>query len=234
MCGIELDGDVNIINPDSTVDEYIQRSRLRGTVVALQTGDVVYIRMLKCASSFFHNNFQDWGWTPIAFEAIDWGRHHVFAHMLDPMERRYKGAAEYIQMNNMQDIFFDNPDFRKFISQIPVFDDHTASYHEQLGNYCQLIDWIPISGLPPAETARLTELLFWGHGIRVLNRWNWAHARPADTRLKALQLAVRECTEQTYHDSVYRYLLRDCVLYNRVCANFDPTQKSWDNVSWLA
>jgi hypothetical protein len=97
-----------------------------------------------------------------------------------------------------------------------------------------MIDWIPISGRAPTETAQLTELLLAEHDIHVLNRWNWEHARPADARLKALQLAVRECTEQSYHDSVYQYLLRDCVLYNRVCANFDPTQKSWPNVSWLA
>jgi len=225
---------MKMISPDRTVNDYIQRTRLRRTVVALQTNDVVYIRILKCASSFFHNNFQAWGWTPIAFEAIDWERHHVFAHMLDPLERRYKGAAEYIQMNNMQDIFLTNPDFRKFISQIPVFDDHTASYHDQLGNYCNMIDWIPISGREPAETKRLTELFLWSHGIRVLGRWNRNHARHADARLKHLQSAVRECTEQTYHDSVYQYLLRDCVLYNRVCANFDPTQTSWTNVSWLS
>jgi len=224
---------MQFIDSDRTADDYIRLARSRSTVVALQAGDAVYIRMLKCASSFFHNNFQDWGWTPIAFEAIDWNHHHVFAHMLDPMERRYKGAAEYIQMNNMQDIFFHNPDFRKFISQIPAFDDHTASYHAQLGNYCRMIDWIPISGRAPTETAQLTELLLAEHDIHVLNRWNWEHARPADARLKALQLAVRECTEQSYHDSVYQYLLRDCVLYNRVCASFDPAQKSWANITWL-
>jgi hypothetical protein len=224
---------MNMINPDRTADDYIRLARSRSRITALQTGDVVYIRMLKCASSFFHNNFESWGWTPIAFEAIDWDHHHVFAHMLDPVERRHKGAAEYIQGNHLQDIFLTNPDFRKFISEIPVFDDHTASYHEQLGNYCKMIDWIPISGRAPAETARLTELLLWSHGIRVLDRWNWEHARPADARLRALQLAVRECTEQAYHDSVYRYLLRDCMLHNRVCANFDPAQTHWENVSWL-
>ena len=96
-----------------------------------------------------------------------------------------------------------------------------------------MIDWIPISGRAPTETAQLTELLLAEHDIHVLNRWNWEHARPADARLKALQLAVRECTEQSYHDSVYQYLLRDCVLYNRVCASFDPAQKSWANITWL-
>jgi hypothetical protein len=224
---------MNTINPDRTPDDYIRLARSRSRITALQTGDVVYIRMLKCASSFFHNNFQAWGWTPIAFEDIDWQNHHVFAHMLDPVERRHKGAAEYIQMNNMQDIFIINPDFRKFISEIPVFDDHTASYHEQLGNYCNMIDWIPISGRAPAETARLTEVLLLSHNIHVLDKWLWRHARPADARLRALQSAVRECTEQAYHDSVYRYLLRDCLLYNRVCAGFDPSQTSWDNISWL-
>jgi len=224
---------MNMIDPGKTADEYIRLARSRSRITALQTGDVVYIRMLKCASSFFHNNFESWGWAPIAFEDIDWERHRVFAHMLDPLERRHKGAAEYIQMNNLQDVFYTNADFRKFISQIPVFDDHSASYHEQLGNYCEMVDWIPISGRAPAETARITALLLESQNIHVDNRWNWAHARPADDRLRALQLAVRECTEQTYHDCVYRYLLQDCMLYDRVCANFGPVKLHWENVSWL-
>jgi hypothetical protein len=226
---------MTVIDPaaDQSSLQYIQRAKSRITITALQGGDVVYIRILKCASSFYHNNFESWGWRPIAFDAIDWNRHHVFAHMLDPLERRYKGAAEYINMNNMQDVFFNNADFRKFVATVPVFDDHTASYHDQLGNYCRLIDWIPISGIAPKETARLTELMLEDHGINILNRWNWEPARPASTKLKTLQLAVRDCLEQTYQDGVYRYLYNDCVLYNRVCEKFNPTKPRWCDVSWL-
>lgn len=218
---------------DLSSDDYVKRAKSRVTITALQGGDLVYLRMLKCASSFFHNNFQDWGWRPIAFDAIDWNRHRVFAHMLDPLERRYKGTAEYIKMNNMQTMFFNNPEFKKFVSTVPVFDDHTASYHDQLGSYCRLVDWIPISGKDPEEITGLTELLLYDHGIRILNRWNRDHARPANDELKKLQLAVRDCLAETYQDGVYRYLYNDCVLYNRVCANFDPSKPRWAEVSWL-
>ena len=222
---------MNFIRPGVTQEQYIQRTKSRVQLIVRQSGNLVYIRMLKCASSFFHNNFQDWGWNLIEFDSIDWHQHHVFAHMLDPLERRYKGAAEYIQMCNMQDVFHNNPDFKKFVSTIPVFDEHTASYYSQLGDYCEQIDWIPISNRTPEQTTRLTEMLLQEHNIS--GQWNQRHARPADTRLRTLQLAVRDCLEQTYQYEVYRYLLKDIELHNRVCENFDASQSQWRNVSWL-
>jgi hypothetical protein len=65
--------------------------------------------------------------------------------MLDPLERRHKGIAEYLTMTNTVDLWYSDPNFRALINDVPVLDEHSMSYHDTYGNYAWLIDWIPLN-----------------------------------------------------------------------------------------
>lgn len=201
--------------------------------MTVTSGDLVYVRTLKCASTFFWETFKKLGWWEIKFDEIDWKNQHVFSHMLDPDQRRHKGVAEYIDMNDAYDLFYHNETFKKFIAHTPSLDQHSTSYYDQYGNYCNQIDWIPLSGRSHAEVVAKTDLLLQHHGIKVFNRWDWGRIHPSSDRQKKLQKDLEDlwCKDQPFWTSWY--LERDRLLYHRVMAKFNHDGATWPETSWL-
>jgi hypothetical protein len=209
--------------------------------MTLTCGHLVYVRTLKCASTFFWNSFKKLGWWEIEFNKIDWKNQHVFSHMMDPDTRRHKGVAEYINMYNAYDLFYQNSTFKKFIAHIPGLDQHSASYHDQYGNYCNQIDWIPLSGrshehtwwLTHEEVVAKTDLLLRHHGIKVFDRWAWNQKNSSSDRQKQLEKDLTElwCTDQP--DWANWHLQRDRELYQRVISKFNYNVATWPESTWL-
>ena len=205
------------------------------TLKACRMGPLVYIRTLKCASSFFYNNLTEtFRWEPIDFDRIDWTNHHVFSHIMDPIERRHKGVLEYILMTNTQDLLRNSAEFRNLIRQVPMLDDHSMSYHETYGHLSWLIDWIP-TGLGFDTTIGLTERLLWKYNIRILGRWNPNHARPASPEMLELADILRDDWNSNggISPACQKYLVRDVVLYQQVMQSIKPDAADWDTTSWL-
>jgi hypothetical protein len=202
--------------------------------MTLTCGQLVYVRTLKCASTFFWESFRELGWREIQFSEIDWKIQHVFSHMLDPDQRRHKGVAEYIDMNDAYDLFYQNQTFRKFVAHTPSLDQHSTSYHDQYGNYCNQIDWIPLSGRSHKESVAKTELLLQHHGIKVFDNWAWNQEHPSTDRKKKLQKDLQDlwCNNQPVWTSWY--LERDWLLYHRVMAKFNYDGETWHETSWLS
>ena len=210
--------------------------------MTITCGDLVYVRTLKCASTFYWETFKKLGWSEIDFDKIDWKNQHVFSHMMWPDHRRHRGVAKYIDMHDAYDLFYENETFRKFIAHIPGLDQHSVSYHDQYGNYCNLIDWIPLSGrkkgdvwwLTHEQTVAKTDLLLRHYGIKVFNNWAWDQSHQSTERQKKIVQDLEDlwCKDQPHWGDWY--LQRDRILYNRVIAkfNFDPG-KSWLETSWL-
>jgi hypothetical protein len=207
----------------------------------LTCGHLVYVRTLKCASTFFWNSFKKLGWWEIGFDSIDWKHQHVFSHILEPVHRRHKGVAEYIDMHDMYDLFYQNQPFRKFIAHVPGLDQHSLSYHDQYGNYCNLIDWIPLSGsshgstwfLSHEESIARTDLLLRHHGIKVFNNWARDQSNISGERQKTLQKDIQELWSKDQPPWIDWYLHRDRELYNRVITKFNYDAPSWTESSWL-
>jgi hypothetical protein len=209
--------------------------------MTLTCGHLVYVRTLKCASTFFWNSFKKLGWWEIEFNTIDWKNQHVFSHMMDPDKRRHKGVAEYISMHNSYDLFYQNETFKKFITHIPSLDQHSVSYHDQYGKYCNLIDWIPLSGrsheftwwLSHEESVAKTDLLLRHHGIKVFNNWEWDQKNISSDRQKQLEKDLEELWSKDQPNWVDWYLQRDRELYRRVITKFNYEAATWEDSSWL-
>ena len=148
-------------------------------IQALTCGPLTYVRTLKCASTFFWETFKKIGWWEIKFNDIEWKNQRVFSHILDPDQRRHKGVAEYIDMNDAYDLFYHNETFRKFVAHTPALDQHSVSYHDQYGNYCNQIDWIPLTGRSYEQSVAKTDQLLRYYGIKIFNNWNWDRAHPS-------------------------------------------------------
>jgi len=209
--------------------------------LTLTCGHLVYVRTLKCASTFFWNSFKNLGWWEIDFKSIDWKHQHVFSHMMDPVVHRHKGMAEYINMYDAYDLFYQNETFKKFIAHIPALDQHSMSYHDQYGNYCNLIDWIPLSGrshgstwwLTPEESAAKTDQFLQHHGIKVFDRWAWDQVHESTDRQKKLVKDIQELWSKDRPACGDWYRQRDQELYNRVISKFNYDAATWPDSSWL-
>ena len=201
---------------------------------ACTCGPLVYLRSLKCASTFFWNSFSRFGWVEIAFDQIDWQQQRVFSHILDPNIRRIKGIAEFVWMNQAQDQLATDPDYRTFIQETPVLDAHTVSHSATFGDRCDQIDWIPVNDLNHQTAADLTNLMLFDHGIKIFNRWHWNEKHASEGDKKKIQKQVVECLNSASDTSaVDQYLHQDTVLYQRVLNRFKPDGRTWAEVSWL-
>jgi hypothetical protein len=208
----------------------------RHSIMAASCGPMVYVRNLKCASTFFYQNFiKNWKWEEIDWPDIDWEHQHVFGHILDPVERRHKGLAEFIVMNGLEDLFNENTKFQNFIKFAPVFDEHTSSYHDTFGNFCYHIDWIPISGYSHEQVIAFTEKLMRTWGIKhFVGRWDCGLAHSGEPEKKSIVQKLKDLYEtESAPDWINWYLHNDCALYNSICKKFDPNGGTWQEMSWL-
>ena len=115
-------------------------------IPALRFNNLVYVRNFKCASTFFYENFYaTFGWHMIDYNNIDWDNDFVFGHIIDPIERRHKGIAEYINMMNLSEEFINNKKLQNLLQTTPYLDRHSLLYSLTFGDKCNDIHWIPLS-----------------------------------------------------------------------------------------
>lgn len=199
-------------------------------------GPLVYIRNLKCASTFFFSSFVNKRrWELIAWEDIDWAKQHVFSHIMDPVERRHKGVAEFINMNAVNDLFMNNTQFQNFIKYAPVFDEHTSSYHDTFGNLCYHIDWIPITGYTHDQVIKFTVRLLDYYGIKTTDQWDYSNVHRTHPEKSQVEQRLRELYNQDPQPPGWLqwYLENDLKLYQRINKKFDSTAEMWPEISWL-
>lgn len=199
-------------------------------------GPLVYVRNLKCASTFFFSSLTNvLRWEPISWVNIDWSKQHVFSHMLDPIERRFKGLAEFINQQDVTDLFMTNQKFQNFIKYAPVFDEHTSSYHDTFGNLCYHIDWIPLSGHSHEKVIDITTKLLRHYGIKRTELWDYNNVhRTHESKNHVEQLIKDLCAQDPQPPGWFQwYIENDLKLYNRVCQKFDYTAHTWPEISWL-
>jgi hypothetical protein len=214
----------------------IDRANLKNGIHCLTNGHMVYVRNLKCASTFFGSSFKKcWRWEPIRWHDIDWKTQHVFGHVLDPIQRRFKGLAEYINQHNLNDLLHTNINFQNFVKNAVCLDEHTSSYHDAFGNLVYHIDWIPISGYTHDQVIGFTERLLRHYGIRTLKNWDYDNVHRTHPVKQAVEQKLRQlCSDQaTWPQSVSWYLEKDVRLYKHINQQFDSTAETWADTSWL-
>jgi hypothetical protein len=206
---------------------------MNNAIQTLTCGPLVYVRTLKCASTFFWETLKKNGWWEIRFNDIDWKNQRVFSHILDPDQRRHKGVAEYIDMNDAYDLFYHSETFKKFVAHIPTLDQHSVSYHDQYGNYCNQIDWIPLTGRSHEQSVAKTDQLLQYYGIKLFNNWAWKRQHISTDQQKKLQKDLEDIWSQDQPFWLEWYLERDRDLYRRVMAKFNRDGDTWPQSSWL-
>lgn len=200
--------------------------------------NLVYLRTLKCASTFFYWNFtKHLGWTETHWNAIDWQNDHVFTHMLDPVERRHKAIAERLHMHRLGSLYLENPDLQAALQHAWQLDEHNESYCTRYGTAVNHIDWIPLSD-NNRENIRRTEKLIEFHQPGTMPiQWDMNFAHYADHNKKAVETRLR----QSWQEGLYKGLIEwqqfqyadDMNLYQRVVQRFNALGESWSDMSWL-
>lgn len=134
--------------------------------------NLVYVRTLKCGSEFFYRNFtQTAGWQPIQWADIDWSNDLAFSYIMDPIQRRHKGIAEFLFVNDLNDLVLTNQSFGRMIAQVPCLDEHSARMRDIYGDRVSDLHWIPLSQTDHTQGQRLTDQLLTQQGHGALE-WN--------------------------------------------------------------
>jgi len=112
---------------------------------ALRNGSAVYVRVLKCASTFFNDNLLAQGWELTDYYKIDWNNDFVFAHIIDPVVRRHKGLAEYIHMCGLTQLYLTNTKLQNLLTSCVFLDRHSMPYSTLFNDRLYDIFWIPLT-----------------------------------------------------------------------------------------
>jgi hypothetical protein len=206
--------------------------RWRHHIEACTCGPLVYIRNLKCASTFFYKNLIDnCKWNEIAFTEIDWNTQRVFGHIQDPVQRRHSAISEYVFMTSTQDLYYQNAGFKEIIDSASLLDKHSLSYNDTFGHYCWLIDWIPLTG-SHHDVIQVTEKLLEHYHINT-PKWDFGWAHYGDPAKKKLAEDLKSAWELGIEDTAKIYLEKDIALWNMVTEKFNPTKQTWPEITWL-
>ena len=208
--------------------------RWRHRVEACSCGPLVYIRTLKCASTFFFRNLVDnYRWEEIRWMDIDWQRQKVFSHMLDPIERRHQGIAEYLFMTGTNELFYTHPGFKEVVANAPVLDMHSQSYFDNYGSYCWMIDWIPMN-ISRTDLITVTNKLMASYGQVLTDKWDMSQEHVGAPEKKKLVADLRAQWQENGPSEVVKvYFERDVDLYQQVAKNFNHIADHWNEMSWL-
>lgn len=200
---------------------------------AATCGPLVYLRTLKCASSFFWISFTRLKWQVIPFEQIDWKNQHVFSHMLDPDIRRHKAIAQVIHLNNFYDLFYNDQTFQKSIEHLAMLDRHSVSFFDLYGDRCEEIDWIPITGCEHQQVVDKTGAFLEEIGKIKMNKWAWDFKHAGTPQKKKLAQDLAELWAVNRPESSDLYLQKDRDLHTRVSTQFNYEGLTWAQSSWL-
>jgi len=170
--------------------------------------NLVYARTLKSGSEFFYKNFvHTAGWQPMRWQDIDWQIDHVFSYIMDPIQRRHKGIAEYLFINDALHLLED-PAFGRIISQAPFLDEHSASMRTVYGDRVDDIHWIPMNQTDHEQAQRLTDQLLWAYDHPAM-QWNRDYVHTTENYMGPAYRALRALWEKDSWIGITRFYLQE-------------------------
>lgn len=184
--------------------------------------NLVYVRTLKAGSEFFYKNFViTAAWKPMHWQDINWQSDHVFSYIMDPIQRRHKGIAEYLFINDALHLL-DDPAFGRVIAQAPFLDEHSASVRTLYGDRVHDIHWIPMSQTDHARAQHLTDQLLQAHGHPAI-AWNPEYVHTTENYMGSAYRTLRALWEQDPWVGITRfYFQEDIELHLRAQRNTGP------------
>jgi len=183
---------------------------LRNYIETYRQGHLVYVRNLKCASTFFTKSFRSAGWKQILFNEIDWNQDHVFGHIQDPLKRRCQGIVEYVKECGLDKELANDPRMINLLRWTAGLDSHSVAYLKYFGTQCWKIDWIPL--ISDAETnIAVTKKLLKSHSIVIADHlWsldnhknNEANQKSTDQLMQLMEYTIIDSIENLFVESIY-------------------------------
>lgn len=209
----------------------------RHHIEVLRHENLVYLRTLKCASTFFYWNFsKNLMWQEISWSSIDWENDHVFSHILEPVKRRHKAVAERLFMFGLCDQYINDLNLQECLEHSLVLDQHGESYSTRYGTACNRIDWIPLQPDNHVNVT-LTQALLSSSGVNDV-KWNYGYSHIGED----IKTQVEKILETRWNQALYQgrllewqqhELQQDIDLYTNITQSFDSNATSWRDISWL-
>jgi hypothetical protein len=153
---------------------------------ALVFKNMAYVPIWKNATSTFTELFEqmfDTKW--IHVDKLD-NSYKLFGHIRHPIERHFRGVAQYIQGNNLTHLL-DNENWQQICST-GIFDSHSYPITSMLGSHVKRVKWIPIaSGI---DTNELTKKYLNSNNIEIndIKILNKSREHSIYNRLKEINL----------------------------------------------
>ena len=189
--------------------------------------NLVYLRTLKCASTYYSRLLINNGWIQESGDRIDWNADHVFSFIMNPFERRLKGLTEFVCVNQLYNLLTNTNE--KFWSNILYLDIHSLPYTLSYKDYLDKIDWIPIDQSYSCED--LFEKLMHDYGISInykgAARWKKSSSLEQLEIYNTIKQLGGICSAHTFN-----IIEENNRFYTRVIENIQH-KDSWEKCSWL-
>jgi len=199
---------------------------LNGYIEIYRHNRLVYLRTLKCASTFYSSLFESNHWKKQTILDIDWTRDHVFSFIMDPMERRLKGLAEFLVMDSSHQELLE---IIKIWPKISYLDFHSMPYSIIYKDFYNQIDWIPVDH-PEFKSQDLVKILLRDNNVSL--DWMCIDLHRSSEHKQEIYNKIKELSG-TLSGEVLVSLEQDQILYDKVCRSIQYHEKTWNAISWL-
>lgn len=180
-------------------------------MLVLTYNNVAYFPITKNASTTFTDHFDKMGWKQDQFDLLD-ESYEIFAHFQDPIERHFKGTAEFLVKSKIEHLA-DDPIWQKIWTK-SVMDLHSYPITWTVGN--RKINWILIR--QDIDTIELTRQWLTQRSID-LGEVQWKNkSDKIRSELYQKLKNIYETLEDKDRTLTYFYDA-DILLWNKLCAN---------------
>lgn len=166
----------------------------RNYIHTYRQGNLVYVRNLKCASTFFSNVFESASWQRILYSSINWEQDHVFGHIREPIYRRSLGIVERVTQCGLLEELINDPRMGNLLRTAPALDEHTIPYLDYFGPQGWKIDWIPLIG-GVDQNILMTKKLLESHNVAIDNQLWIQETNTSDPLQKQATLKIHQLME---------------------------------------
>jgi hypothetical protein len=175
-----------------------------------QKNNLVYVRILKNASTFYTNLFVSSGWELIEFKNINWSTNQVFGFIQDPVRRYLKGLTEdlYNDFELQKHIFFMIQHHKN--KNILPLTLHTMPISLTCGDYMYDMLWIPID--IDNSSIQVVKNLCNEHNISLTNDINSTNMHNSNSEKLELYKKIKIIFGNG-HSNFWKLLSKDIELY---------------------
>lgn len=177
---------------------------------------LVYVRTLKCASTYYTELFKYQGWRRCKFVDIDLVQDHLFGLLMDPYRRHIKGLVEDMIMLGVEKTLIQHINLN-FWKVAPTLGVHSMGVTQMYNGIYHKINWIPmdVNGI---DSKKILEDLFEKFNTKI--HWAAVPANESDDYQKDLFAQIYKLflgPGQTWYNITQG---EDVALYNNAISKY--------------